>query len=74
MSIERKQLTEVKEEIVQYFHCALCFKEVPAGQSPQTYQRIQAGFTKKGIQVWCVRHDKNIIHLDFQGQKVAVAS
>ena len=35
--------------------------------SPREYQKIQVGWTDHGIQVWCVRHDCNIVHLDFEG-------
>ena len=53
-------------EIKMYFHCKRCLEEVPPGQSPADYQRIQAGFTPLGIQVWCNRHDANIVHIDFE--------
>lgn len=65
-----------KNEIQMYFHCKKCILEIqqiaadsPEGASPRDYQRISAGFTKKGIQVWCNRHNANIIHIDFQGTK-----
>lgn len=51
-----------------YFHCAECLKEVPEGVAPKEYQKIQAGSTDRGVQVWCLRHDLNIIHIDFEGQ------
>lgn len=64
-------------EIKAFFHCALCLEEVQKiaeknnlPQSPSTYQRIEAGFTTLGIQVWCRRHDVNIVHIDFQGHKL----
>ena len=43
-------------QIFSYLHCGQCLKEVPEGQSPETYARLNVGMTKKGIQVWCVRH------------------
>ena len=53
-----------------YFHCGKCMDEgIPKGESPKTHQRIQAGWTIEGIQVWCVRHECNIIHIDFEGTK-----
>lgn len=53
--------------IVNYVHCGLCLKSVPNGVSPQEWRRIEVGFTEKGIQVWCLRHDCNIMHIDFEG-------
>ena len=43
-------------------------REVPEGTSPREYQKIQVGWTDRGLQVRCVRHDCNVIHLDFEGQ------
>jgi len=64
---------EVKQQepnqIEAYLHCLQCLEEIPPGVSPREYQRIQAGWTVQGIQVWCVRHEMNIIHMDFEGQK-----
>ena len=39
--------------------------------SPQEYVRVQAGWTPLGLQVWCTRHDVNIVHIDFEGVKHA---
>ncbi len=60
-------------EIKLYFHCGKCLEELEGGTSPQDFQRVQVGWTKKGVQTWCVRHDVNIVHLDFKGQKVEYA-
>ena len=51
-----------------------CIDELPVGQSPAEFAKVQAGWTKEGLQVWCNRHDENIIHLDFLGQKVSYAT
>ena len=64
---------KIKNDIVQYFHCSKCLEELPEDRSPSDYQRVNVGWTKKGLQIWCTRHDENIIHLDFKEQKVAVA-
>ncbi len=55
-----------------YLHCRKCIEEITEGRaggenSPKEYQRIQAGWTKEGLQVWCTRHDLNIVHIDFEG-------
>lgn len=46
--------------IESFFHCATC----GSGQNA-------VGWTRKGIQVFCETCDKNIVHIDFKGQKVA---
>ena len=60
-------------EIESYFHCRRCVEEwqglAGVGVSPRAYQKIQAGWTEKGLQVWCVRHEINILHIDFDGQQ-----
>ena len=60
---------ENTNEIIGYHHCGLCIKELPPNTSPQEYARIQSGFTPRGVQIWCNRHDVNIMHIDFQGQQ-----
>lgn len=52
-----------------YAHCSRCLQELPAGTSPAEYARIEAGFTAQGLQIWCTRHDLNIVHIDFEGQQ-----
>ena len=56
-------------EIVQYLHCSRCLDELPRGVSPQQWTRPDIGFTAIGLQVWCSRHNCNVMHIDFQGQK-----
>ena len=68
--------------IMRYLHCKKCIEEFAdpkirskLGNSPMSagdYQSIEVGWTPQGIQIWCKRHDENIIHLDFKGQKVSV--
>jgi hypothetical protein len=56
-------------EIVQFFHCGECLRELKAQQysvSPESYSRLSVGFTRKGIQVWCHRHDINVMHMDLE--------
>lgn len=65
------------KEIEGYMHCALCVHELmakhAAGEelttSPGAYQRLGVGWTPVGLQVWCSRHEVNIVHIDFQGQR-----
>lgn len=49
------------KEIQMFMHCGLCIKE-------NKQQRIEAGWTPLGFQVWCRNHDCNIVHVDFEGQ------
>ena len=62
-------------EIMQYFHCGACSREFcgghpdAAGKSPAEYARLNVGWTKLGVQIWCVRHDANVLHVDFEGQR-----
>jgi hypothetical protein len=56
-------------EIELYLHCQQCIDEKPKGISPMDWQKIQVGWTQLGLQVWCVRHDCNIMHIDFEGVK-----
>lgn len=60
-------------EIMQFMHCKKCVEELPKGESPKNYARLSAGWTKLGIQIWCVRHEMNVVHIDFMGQKVQYA-
>jgi hypothetical protein len=48
-------------------HCGLCLGDIPDGISPENYARLSVGWTERGLQVWCVRHDVNVIHVDFEG-------
>lgn len=56
-------------EIKLYFHCRKCIGEIPKGQSPQTYARLEVGWTTIGFQVWCRRHNCNCAHIDFEGEQ-----
>ena len=52
-------------DIIAYFHCKTCLEEIPEGVSPAEWSDQQAGWTMYGLQVWCNRHNKNIIGLEF---------
>ena len=67
MSIKRK--IPVTKKIKMFLHCKKCLDELPGDQSPRDYAAIEAGWTKLGLQLWCKRHEKNIIHVDFEGQR-----
>lgn len=55
--------------ILTYVQCALCVKEKPADITPRDWARFNVGFTTRGVQVWCTRHECNVMHIDFEGHK-----
>jgi hypothetical protein len=59
-----------KNQIQMFFHCKKCLDELPEDKSPREWVRMEAGWSNEGLQVWCVRHEMNIIHVDLMGQKV----
>ncbi len=65
---KNKEQIPNSNEIKAYIHCGLCLKERPKNVSPQDYSRIEAGYTKWGIQFWCRRHEVNVCHIDFEGK------
>jgi hypothetical protein len=58
-----------ENEIVAFQHCAKCLAELPPGTSPREWARFEFGWTMRGLQVWCVRHECNVLHIDFEGHK-----
>ena len=58
-----------KNSILAYMHCRRCVETMPEGFSPQTWSRLSVGWTELGFQVWCNRHNVNIVHVDFEGQQ-----
>ena len=65
-------LNQIKETIV----CVKCSDEFMTGStdanSLQDYSKIDAGFTERGLQLWCQRHQVNICHIDFEGKKLDI--
>lgn len=55
--------------IESYFHCGKCLDEMPGGFSPREWAQLEAGWTVEGIQIWCRRHECNVMHMDFQGHQ-----
>jgi hypothetical protein len=53
---------KVPNDITSYIHCGLCISE-------RQRSHIGVGFTAEGLQIWCERHDVNIVHIDFQGSQ-----
>jgi hypothetical protein len=57
----------VDNQGVMYLHCGRCLDERPDGESPRDWARLSVGYTPIGVQVWCNRHDLNVVHIDFEG-------
>jgi len=52
-----------------FMHCGKCLDERPSDKSPEEWARLSVGFTPIGLQVWCVRHGCNVMHIDFEGRQ-----
>jgi hypothetical protein len=59
------------DESASFIHCKKCVEEIEfgGGGSPRDYSRLSVAFTEIGLQVWCDRHNINVMHIDFQGMK-----
>ena len=51
-----------ENQIKTYLHCALCVKEGNLSSLATT-----VGWTDDGLQVWCEKHECNIVNIDFEG-------
>ena len=58
--------------IKHVLECKRCAESCPAGVLLNDWQRVTIGFTPFGLQVWCVRHQANVFHVDFRGQRLPV--
>ena len=57
--------------IYRFIHCALCIKEMPNTLSPREWINVEVGIIKNGdIQVWCIRHEKNIAIFDMETSQI----
>lgn len=62
-----------ENQIKLFFQCRKCVEELAQmggpvqGESPQSYARVSVGWTQLGFQVWCNRHEVNVLHLDLEG-------
>ena len=63
-------LYNIKEILI----CNQCYQEYDAGltdsKSLQQYTILDVGLTDMGIQVWCRRHNVNVVHINFGGKKL----
>ena len=53
--------------------CAKCSEEFVGGltdaKSLQEYTKLDVGFTDRGFQIWCRRHELNVCHFNFDSFK-----
>lgn len=65
---DRKYLPDEKvpNEILSYIHCGKCLHERPEATSPAEWADLEFGFTERGLQIWCRRHECNLVHIDFE--------
>ena len=57
------EMTSDAPEISGYFHCGICMSG-----------KLAVGWTKKGLQVFCEKCNKNVLILDFLGQQMSSRS
>lgn len=61
--VELRPQLNITNDIEAFLHCKKCLEE-----TKDTYsQELEVGWTETGLQVWCCRHDINIINIDFEG-------
>ena len=37
--------------------------------SPEEYAQVEIGWTPWGMQVWCLRHNTNVLHVNYEGHE-----
>ena len=61
-------LNQIKEPIV----CVKCADEFSKGstdyKSLQSYSNLDVGYTDRGLQIWCRRHEVNVCHFKFSNK------
>ena len=67
--MSNKPFISVNNEIEAFLHCNKCVEEKPDTISMREYSAYEVGWTPVGLQMWCKRHECNVMHIDFQGQK-----
>ena len=59
--------------ISRYIHCSLCIEQKPETVSPREWTNLEVGILLNGdIQVWCIRHEKNVAIFDMQTDQIHV--
>ena len=68
----KRPALQILNEIVGVMHCRKCLKEFDdQGMarliSTAEYAELDVGWTPTGIQVWCRRHNYNVLSLTLEG-------
>lgn len=75
MDATLSDLAHLLHSIEQPIVCSRCADEVADGTagpiSLADYGRLEVGFSTRGLQIWCRRHDSNVVHIDFEGNDLA---
>ena len=70
----KKSLDKLHNKITNQIVCSKCeieFMKAETGRrSLQEYSILDVGFTNIGVQVWCRRHEVNVVHIDFDGNRL----
>ena len=65
----------LKYSIVSNIVCNKCVEELSTLSSTDTnlknYVKFEVGFTSLGIQIWCIRHNINVCHIDFDNNQLS---
>lgn len=62
--------SRIPNEIKGFYHCKKCIEEATkiaarAGSaSPRHYAKLEFGVTKSGFQLFCVRHEINVMKIE----------
>jgi hypothetical protein len=71
---ERRAIIENSLQIKANIYCAACLRERPDCITPQKWSRLDVGWTEHGLQVWCRRHDCNVLQIDLTPRAISVES
>lgn len=70
----RPQSITATDAAIRTLRCARCVRDLETNGLTEDEMKTQLGnlrvsFTDVGLQVWCLRHNCNVIHIDFEGRK-----
>ena len=67
-------MDNLKYSIENQIVCNKCVEELSNESNPEinlkNYSKFEVGFTSSGLQIWCIRHNINICHVNFGGKKL----
>ena len=48
--------------IMSFTTCSQCQRDKPGNESMEKWARLNVGLTETGLEVWCVRHRRVVVH------------